>query len=190
MTTPGPTAGKGGITHLAHVADAIDALNRRMARAVRWLILGAVVVCFLAAFLRYAFSFGYVWIQELYVWQHAIVFMLGSAYTLQVGGHVRVDLFYARRSPRGQAWTDIVGTLVFLIPWLLLVLLTAFPYVVRSWAVGESSPEYGGLPAVYPLKTVILLFAVLLLLQGISVIIRRSLFLLGHPGGALETDPQ
>lgn len=165
---------------LLRVADAIDSLNRRVGLAVRWLILGSVVACFLVSVLRYLFSFGFVWFQELYVWQYAVAFMLGSAYTLLVGGHVRVDVLYRKRSPRGRAWTDLLGTLFFLFPWLGLVAAMSWPFVALSWRVGESSPQYGGLPAVYLLKSTILVFAALLLLQGISVVIRRALFLLGY----------
>lgn len=168
------------MAHLIRLADAIDALNRRVGLLVRWLTLGTVCVCFLVAALRYLFSIGFVWMQELYVWQHAIVFMLGSAYTFHVQGHVRVDLLYVRRSPRGQAWTDILGTIFFLFPWLGLVAVTAFPYVQLSWSIRESSPQYHGMPGLFLLKTVILLFAALLFLQGLSVLIRRSLFLLGR----------
>ncbi|MGM0561161.1 MAG: TRAP transporter small permease subunit [Pseudomonadota bacterium] len=165
---------------LLRVADVIDSLNRRVGLVVRWLILGSVVVCFLVSVLRYLFSFGFVWFQELYVWQYAVAFMLGSAYTLLVGGHVRVDVLYRKRSARGRAWTDLLGTLFFLFPWLGLVAVMSWPFVALSWRVGESSPQYGGLPAVYLLKSMILVFAALLFLQGISVVIRRALFLLGY----------
>ena len=163
---------------LLRIAAVIDGMNRHIGWVVRWLILGSVATCFLVAVLRYLFSFGFVWFQELYVWQYAVAFMLGSAYTLLVGGHVRVDVLYRRRTARGRAWTDLLGTLLFLFPWLGLILVTSWSFVSVSWRVGESSPQYGGLPAVYLLKTTILVFAVLLFLQGLSVVIRRTLFLL------------
>ena len=95
---------------------AIDAVNEVVGRVVAWLALGTVAVCFLVVVLRYVFSIGFVWMQELYVWQHAVVFMLGARYTLLHGGHVRVDIFYSRMDARRRAIVDLIGTFVFLMP--------------------------------------------------------------------------
>jgi TRAP-type mannitol/chloroaromatic compound transport system permease small subunit len=105
---------------------------------------------------------------------HAALFMLAAAWTLQVGGHVRVDIFYADASPRTKALVDLVGALVFLLPFALVLALLSVPYVARSWEIFERSRESSGLPFVYLLKTLIPLFAVLLALQGIAQAIRAA----------------
>lgn len=159
---------------------AVDGLNERIGRAVAWLNLVTVLVCAAVVFLRYAFSFGYIWLQELYVWAYAIVFMAGAGYTLLHGGHVRVDIFYAVASPRKKAWVDLIGTAVFLLPWLAILAWTAWPYVGASWAISEPSAQTGGMPALYLLKAVLLVFCLLLGLQGLSLMARCILVLAGR----------
>ena len=90
------------------------------------------------------------------------MFMLAAAWTLQVGGHVRVDIFYADASPRTKALVDLLGSLLLLLPFVAVILWFALPYVARSWALLERSRETSGLPFVYLLKTLIPLFAVLI----------------------------
>ena len=99
---------------------------------------------------------------------HALVFMVGIAHTLRVDGHVRVDVMYRKMLPRKQAWVNLTGTLIFLIPVCITVIVISFPYVAKSWQLLESSQEAGGLPLVFLLKSLIPLFACLTLLQGIS----------------------
>src|SRR5690606_37431965 len=103
------------------IVRAIDTLNEYTGRVLAWLTLGTVLVCFLVVVLRYLFAIGSVCLQELYVWQHAIVFMLGAGYTLLHGGHVRVDILHARMSERRRAWIDLLGTIFFLMPWLVVL---------------------------------------------------------------------
>ena len=112
---------------------AVDRLNEVVGRVVAWLTFGTVAVCFLVVVLRYVFSIGFVWMQELYVWQHAVVFMLGAGYTFLHGGHVHVDIFYARMSPRRRAIVDLIGTVLFLLPWLGVVLYYGMPFLMLSW---------------------------------------------------------
>ena len=158
----------------------IDALNDRIGRAAAWLTLGCVLTCFAVVVLRYAFGIGFPWLQELYVWQHAAVFMAGAGYTMLQRGHVNVDVLYGRLSARGQAWIDIVGTLVFLFPWLAVVALTSAPFVLSSWSIREASSTSGGLPAVYVLKSLVWVFCAVLFVQGLALIARRALFLVGQ----------
>ncbi|HXV22957.1 MAG TPA: TRAP transporter small permease subunit, partial [Alphaproteobacteria bacterium] len=115
----------------------IDRINEVVGRAVAFLTLGAVLVCLLVVVLRYVFSVGFIWLQELYVWQHAAVFMLGAGYTLLHGGHVRVDILYARMSPRRRAAVDLAGTMVFLLPWLGVLLYYGTPFLLLSWRLLE-----------------------------------------------------
>ena len=98
-----------------------------------------MLTCFTVVLLRYAFNIGYPWMQELYVWQHAIVFMAGAGYTMLHRGHVNVDVMYGRLGERGKAWVDILGTLFFLFPWLAILAVTSAPFVLSSWQIRESS---------------------------------------------------
>ncbi len=101
-----------------------------------------------------------------------IVFLLGAAYTLQRNEHVRVDVFYDRFSRQKKAIADLIGTLLFLLPFSILVIYFSWGSIVRSWAVRETSPDPGGLIR-YPIKTMILVSFVLLILQGISDVIKN-----------------
>ena len=133
-----------------------------------------VVVTFIVVVLRYVFDIGFIWVQESIIWMHAIVFMLGAAYTLQAEDHVRVDVFYRNMSARQRAWVDLVGVLVFLLPVCVFLAWNSFDFVLQSWRIGESSREPGGLPfPFFPLlKTVVLLMPVTVALQGVSLMLR------------------
>jgi len=158
----------------------VDALNDWIGRTSAWLTLGCVLTCFAVVVLRYAFGIGFPWMQELYVWQHAAVFMAGAGYTMLHRGHVNVDVLYGRMSPRGKAWVDILGTLVFLFPWLAVVAVTSAPFVLSSWSIREASSTASGMPAVYLLKSLLWLFCLVLFVQGLALIARRGLFLAGR----------
>lgn len=165
---------------LARIAHRIDQLSEWTGRAIAWLTLGMVIVTFAVVLLRYLFNIGWIALQESITYMHALVFMLGAAYTLRHDGHVRVDIFYQRLSPRGRAWIDLLGTLLLLLPVTLFLAWVSWDYVAASWALKEGSRETGGLPWVYLLKSAIPLMAVLLLLQGVSLALRSLLVLLGH----------
>lgn len=158
----------------------VDAVNDWLGRTTAWLTLGCVLTCFTVVVLRYAFGIGFPWLQELYVWQHAAVFMAGAGYTMLQRGHVNVDVVHGRLSPRHQAWLDILGTLVFLFPWLAVVAVTSTPFVLSSWSIREASSTSGGLPALYLLKSLVWVFCAALFVQGLALIARRTLFLTGH----------
>ena len=137
-----------------------------------WCALAMVVVQFLVVLLRYLAGIGSIWLQESIVYAHAALFMLAAAWTLQVGAHVRVDIFYAGARSRAKAWIDLAGALVFLLPFAVALAWLSFPYVARSWAILERSREASGLPLVFLLKTLIPLLALLLGLQGVAQAIR------------------
>lgn len=111
--------------------------------------------------------------QESITWMHALVFMIGAAYTLKQEGHVRVDIFYQKMSARSRAWIDLLGTLLFLLPVFGFILWASWDYVLFSWSLKESSQEAGGLPGLFLLKTVLLIMPVLMLLQGVSILIHN-----------------
>ena len=136
-----------------------------------------VIITCVVVTARYLFNVGSIGLQESVMYMHGAVFMLGIAFTLKEQGHVRVDVLYAKFPPRVMVFIDIVGHLLFLVPFSIFILWTSLDYVSFSWSLKESSGQPGGLPGVYLIKGLIPAMAVLLLLQGISEILKdlRSL---------------
>ena len=159
------------------IADAIDRITAAMGRVAMWCSLYVVVAEFAVVVLRYALGFGSIQLQESVLYAHAGLFMLAAAWTLQIDGHVRVDVFYAGRTARTRAAIDLLGAVVFLLPFAGVLFALTLPYVERSWHIFEGSPQPSGLPLVYLLKTVILVFAALIGLQGLAQAIRAALTL-------------
>lgn len=145
---------------------AVEKLIRAVGQVVSWLTLLMVVLTVAIVIARYGFDRGSVAVQELVLYAHAAVFMLGAAYALGEDRHVRVDVFYRGFSPVAQAWVNLLGVLLLLLPLMVYLVWVSWPYVVQSWAIGESSREAGGLPFVYLLKTLLLAMPVLVALQG------------------------
>jgi TRAP-type mannitol/chloroaromatic compound transport system permease small subunit len=153
-------------------ARRIDFFTAAIGRAVAWLALVVVVLQFALVLARYLFGLGSIWLTETVLYANAALFLLASAWTLQAGGHVRVDVFYAQASARTKARIDLIGALLLLIPFALVLLWLSVPYAERSWAILERSQETSGLPLLFVLKTLIPLFAVLMALQGVAQAIR------------------
>lgn len=171
---------------LGSFVRAVDALNGLIGKATAWLVLAVVLICFTVVIARYGLQWGDIRLQESYVWLHAIIFMVGAAYTFRDDGHVRVDVFYARLSPRGKAWVNLLGGLFFLLPWLGVIIVFGWSFVGMSWKILEPSAEPGGLPGYFLLKSVIMVFAVLMGLQGLASIARSLLVLGGNSAWAPE----
>ena len=149
-----------------------DAIIEISGRVVSWFTLGMVVITCAVVILRYVFDTGAIALQESVTYMHSLVFMVGLSYALKHDGHVRVDLLFARRSERARMKINLIGHLSFLLPVCLVIAVESFDYVTRSWLIFEGSPEVGGIPAVYLLKTLIPLSALLLLAQAIFEAIR------------------
>ena len=162
---------------LAEIADRIDRLTAAIGRTVMWCGLAMVVLQVMVVLMRYVLGVGSIWLSEAIVYAHATLFMGASAWTLQQGGHVRVDIFYADAAPRSRAVVDLLGAVLLLLPFCCVLAWFALPYVGRSWAILERSREASGLPLVFLFKTLIPVFAVLLGLQGIAQAIRAALVL-------------
>lgn len=152
-------------------------ITERTGRATRFLGGFLVIATFLVVVLRYGFNYAPIALQETMTYLHAALFMLGAAYTLKHGGHVRVDVFYQNMSKRKQAWVNLLGTLSLLFPTCLFVLIICWPYVADSWAMQERSIEGSGLPFVYLLKSLLILQPVLLMIQGLAMVIENALVL-------------
>ncbi|MDE0790090.1 MAG: TRAP transporter small permease subunit [Woeseiaceae bacterium] len=152
----------------------LDRFSALLGKASAWLTLFMVIVTFVVVVMRYVFDAGLIWLQESVVWMHAVVFMVGAAYTLQCEEHVRVDIFYRQMSPQRQAWVNLVGVLVFLLPLCVFLGWKALDFVAVSWRLQEASRESGGLP--YPmiplLKSILVVMPVMVALQGIVILSR------------------
>ncbi len=154
--------------------NVFDRTSAVIGKAASWLTLIMVVVTFIVVVLRYVFDFGLIWLQESVTWMHAVVFMLGAAYTLCDEEHVRVDVFYSKTNAKRRAWIDLLGVVLFLLPLCGFLAFTAYDFIASSWAMHEASRESGGLP--YPmlplLKTALIIMPVTVALQGVSLMMR------------------
>ena len=155
----------------------VDAFTDLCGRLLSWLVLFMAVLTTCVVVLRYGFDIGSIATQETVTYMHGCVFLLGAAYALKEGAHVRVDIFYRYFSARTRAWVDSLGGIVFLLPLCAFILASSWGYVSESWGMRESSAEPGGIPAVYLLKTLTPLMAINLALQGIAEILRNALVL-------------
>jgi TRAP-type mannitol/chloroaromatic compound transport system permease small subunit len=149
---------------------------------ISWLTLLMVALVVTVVIMRYYLEFGSIALQESVTYIHAMVFMLGLAFTLKRGGHVRVDIFYRQFSVRRKALVDLLGGVFFLIPVCVLIFISSWDYVLSSWSIAESSAENDGLPYIYLLKTLMLIMPITLLLQGVSEILRSALVVVGWQG--------
>ena len=163
---------------LRKVISLIDKFTELTGKAIAWLTLAMVLVSFIIVVLRYGAGIGWIAMQESVLYLHAIVFMLGAAYTLKADGHVRVDIFYQRFSARTKALVNLLGGLFLLLPVVVFIFYISLDYVIISWQIMEKSSEAGGLPLVYLNKSLLLLLPVTLLLQGLAEIMRNLVFLL------------
>ncbi|MEO0975120.1 MAG: TRAP transporter small permease subunit, partial [Pseudomonadota bacterium] len=124
-------AGRAGA--LGGVVRAIEAVCAGVGKAIAWCTLAMVLLTFVVVVLRYQFSFGRIWLQELSTWMHGLTFLLAAAYTLQLDEHVRVDLFYRRMSVKARALVDLAGVIVLLLPVTGFLLWSTWPYAMNSW---------------------------------------------------------
>jgi len=155
-------------------------------KSVAWLTLLMVLLTFSIVVLRYGFNLGWIWLQESLTYLHVTVFTVAAAWTLQVDGHVRVDIFYAGMPEKKRALVDFLGSIVFLIPFCIFLLIIAWPYVASSWKMLESSREAGGLPLVFLLKSLILVLPALLLGQAVINVMDAWKILRTSPHSAPE----
>ncbi len=179
-----PHTGAPARARLLGIADLIDRGNTALGHAVGWAALAMVALQFLVVVLRYVFGIGVIAFQEGILYLHAALFMVAAGYTLLRDGHVRVDILYRDAPERTKAWINAVGVYGLLMPAMALLFYVSWPYVSVSWASLETSKEASGLP-VYPLKTLMLVFAASLLLQGWALAARSLLLLSSRDGRAV-----
>lgn len=157
---------------------AIDALSEGVGRVVVWLVLLVALLSAGNAVIRYGFSYSSNAYLEVQWYMFSLIFLLGGSYALKHNAHVRIDLIYGRFSRRTQAWIDVVGTVLFLLPMALGLIYLSWPWAMNSLSIREMSPDVGGLPR-WPIKLLVPFSFGLLALQGLSELIKRIAFLTG-----------
>lgn len=152
--------------------DRLDQINARLAALIKWLALAMALIEFAIVIGRYVFGLNSIAAQESVLYLHAALFMLAAGYTLQVDGHVRVDIFYARARPSMRRAIDLFGHLFLLIPAMAALAYWSWPSVRNSWAIFEGPMAVGGIKAVYLMKSLIPAFCALLILQSLIQVAR------------------
>ncbi|HTP96921.1 MAG TPA: TRAP transporter small permease subunit [Burkholderiales bacterium] len=166
------------MTALLRFAHIVDAVNERVGRWSAWLGLAAVLICTVNAIMRYAFNVSSnAWL-EMQWYLNAAVFLLVAGYALRKNAHVRIDVIVNKLSPRAQAWIDIAGGLLFLLPVCLIIAWYSWPALVNSFSIGEHSSDPGGLIR-WPVRLLIPVAFTLLALQGVAEVAKRIAFLAG-----------
>ncbi|MFT5081923.1 MAG: TRAP-type mannitol/chloroaromatic compound transport system permease small subunit [Planctomycetota bacterium] len=183
---------------LLRLIQGIDSLNRRIYSATCWLTLVMVLIGAFNALARYGDRFLPVrlssngWI-ELQWYFFSLVFLAAAPHALRLESHVRVDVFYGRLSIRGKAWVDLLGGLLFLLPFCIFAFYLAWPSAMQSFDIRETSPDPGGLSR-WPIKLAVPIAFVLLTLQGVAEVLRRALFLTGkvtaEEAGLVPAEPE
>ncbi len=164
---------------LLALARLIDALTERVGRLVIWLVLAATLISAGNALVRYTLGeSSNAWL-EIQWYLFGAMFLLAAGYTLKHNGHVRIDILYNRLGPRGQAWIDLVGGLLFLLPMAVLLTWLSWPMAHEAWVTREMSPDAGGLLR-WPVKLLLPVGFALLALQGVAEVIKRIAVLSGH----------
>lgn len=166
---------------IAKIVQLIDGLNNWVGQCASWLSSILVIVVCYDVFTRYFLRKSSIAVQELEWHIFAVLFLVAGAYTLKVDSHVRVDVFYTLLSERGKAWINLLGSLIFLIPFAILIIWTSKGFISMSWMIQETSPDPGGLPYRYLLKAMIPFGFSLILLQGIALALRSFCTVIGHP---------
>lgn len=159
-------------TLFTRFSQAVDVVNDVTGKLIAWLTLVMVLATCAVVIARYFFGVGSIGLQESVMYLHGIVFMFGIAFTLKEQGHVRVDVLNEKLSERTRTLIDLAGHILFLVPLAVFIIYMSYDYVLLSWSVKETSNQPGGLPFVYWLKTIIPIMGGLLLLQGLSEIIK------------------
>jgi TRAP-type mannitol/chloroaromatic compound transport system permease small subunit len=158
---------------------AMDALNERIGHAIYWLVLVAVLVSAVNAVVRKTFNVSSNSFLELQWYLFSAIFLFCAAYTLLKNQHVRIDVIAGRMSKRAQAWIDVFGTVFFLLPMAIMIMYLSWPVFVQAFQRNEVSTNAGGL-IIWPARLMVPIGFLLLVLQGLSELIKRIAFLTGH----------
>ena len=161
------------------ISETLDTFSELTGKICSWFVAFMVLVTCVVVIMRYGLDMGSVLLQDVVLYLHGGLFLLGSAFALKRGAHVRVDIFYRGFSDLRKAWIDLMGNIIFLQPVCWVILLYSWGYVSEAWRIMEVSPEPDGLPFVYLQKSLLMALAALLGLQSLSEII-KSLITIKH----------
>ena len=159
-------------TMLLKVSSVIDNIIDQIGQLISWISLILILLICVDVFMRYFLSTSKIWMVELEWHLFSVLFLVGASYTLLHDKHVRVDLFYENYSPKRKRIVNALGILILIIPWCLIILTTSWDYALNSFSFREGSPQPGGLPARYIVKSIIFCGYFLLLVQAISILIK------------------
>lgn len=163
---------------LLKVSGLIDAINERIGSVIKWCILAAVVISTFNALIRKIFNnSSNAWLEAQW-YLFAAVFMLGAAYTFLRNEHIRIDIVTSNFSKRTRDWIDVIGHVLFLLPFCWIMIWHGIPFFMRSYSIGEASMNAGGLVQ-WPAKVLIPVGFILLFAQGISELIKRIAIMRG-----------
>jgi TRAP-type mannitol/chloroaromatic compound transport system permease small subunit len=168
------------VLFLSQIMRAINMANRIIGNLSMWLSVAIVIVCFWVVVERYFFGNTRLWMQDLYPWLNGVMFTAIAGYALYRNDHVRVDIFYRPASHLRKAWLDLLGVCIFLLPFAYIIWAYSLVFVQRSWGLYEASANPGGMPGLFILKSFILVFAVVIGMQGIAMAIRSVLVISGR----------
>lgn len=154
------------------VIKILDRITATIGKLFAWLVLVMVAVMFANVVLRYGFGVVYPKAYQAVNWSFGIVLTICAGYALLNDDHVRVDVFYSRASKRAKALIDLLGSILLLAPFLYVLWDRTFPYVKRSWISREGPQDISGIPAVYLLKSFLLVFVVVLAIQGLALVLK------------------
>ncbi|NQY39921.1 MAG: TRAP transporter small permease subunit [Henriciella sp.] len=180
LILPKPLAGPARL--LRSVIDRISGAAMGIAVTAAFLI---ILIQLAAVLLRYVFGLSFSWLNDSVIFSFAMIFMLGAAATLRDDGHVRVDILRPRFSPKTNAGIEMFGSLAFIVPIGILILYSASGLIARTWTDLEPFNESDGLPIQYLFKTLVPVFAVLMISQALSQALKSAMIIRG-----LETDSE
>ena len=166
------------MTLLLKLSQLIDWINERVGKGAFWLVLVMTIISAGNAVVRFIFNYSSNGLLEIQWYLFAAIFLLCSPYTLRKNEHVRIDVLSSRFSPRTRLWIDLICHLLFLMPFVVLMVWLSWPFFWRSWTTGEQSMNAGGL-VMWPAKLLILLGFVVLVAQGLSEIVKTWAILRG-----------
>lgn len=156
-----------------------ESVSEALINLALWAVLAMTAVQFAVVMLRYLFGIGISWLNESIFYFHASLFLLSAAAALKVGAHVRIDVFFTKFSASQKAMTELIGVHLALWPMMILILSAGNGYLTTAWRVLERSSQSDGLPFVYLFKTLLPIFAMSLILQGLANSARAALSLVG-----------
>jgi len=163
----------------------VDRLNEAVGKATIWLILIVVVISAGNAVFRYAFDWSSNGLLEIQWYLFSAIFLFCAGYVLNKNEHIRIDVIAGRLSPRAQNWIDVFGIVVFLLPMVIMTMLLSWPVFMNAWHTGEVSANPGGLVR-WPVRLLLPVGFFLLLLQGLSELVKRIAFLTGNGTNPLD----